>query len=261
MTGAVDYEREEFRNTTPGGFAFNGRRSTENWGFVGQYEGTIDDALSLGASIRRDENTRFDDTTTYRLQAGYRLPFGLRARGAYGTGVKNPGYFELYGFSDGRYIGNPNLKPEKSKGWEAGIDQEFADGKGTIGATYFDSKLEDEIFTTSTFDTGSGMFLTTGANRTTESKQHGVETFVSVRPIPQIKFDLAYTYLKAREKRDRGGAPSPPRRQPEHDRLQHRSALFGNADRPLQRASERCHVHRSNLCDLAGRVVAGICAG
>ena len=194
ITGAVDYEREDFRNTTPGGFAFTGRRETENWGFVGQYEGTFDDALTLGASIRHDRNDRFADPTTYRVQAGYRLPFGLRAHGAYGTGVKNPGYYELFGFADGRYIGNPDLKPEKSKGWEAGLDQRIADGRATIGATYFDSRLEDEIFTT--FDAN---FVSTPANRDTLSRQHGVEVFASARPIEQIRFDLAYTYLRARE--------------------------------------------------------------
>ncbi|MEG3165340.1 TonB-dependent receptor [Sphingomonas sp. PB2P19] len=194
ITGAVDFEREQFRNTTPSDFAFQGRRSTENWGFVGQYEGTID-ALTVGASVRRDENNRFDDTTTYRLQAGYRLPFGLRARGAYGTGVKNPGYFELYGYSDGRYIGNPNLKPEKSKGWEAGLDQEIAGGRATIGATYFDSKLENEVYT----DYPAPDYVATPANRDTLSRQHGVEVFASARPIDQLRFDLAYTYLHARE--------------------------------------------------------------
>jgi vitamin B12 transporter len=194
ITGAVDFEGEQFRNTTPSEFAFQGRRSTENWGFVGQYEGTLD-ALTVGASLRRDENNRFADTTTYRLQAGYRLPFGLRARGAYGTGVKNPGYFELYGYSDGRYIGNPNLKPEKSKGWEAGVDQEFAGGKATIGATWFDSKLENEIYTSYP----APDFVATPDNRDTLSRQHGVELFASASPIDQLRFDLAYSWLHARE--------------------------------------------------------------
>ena len=31
--------------------------------------------------------------------------------------------------------------------------------------------------------------------------QHGVEAFLSARPIPQIKLDLAYTYLHSRENR------------------------------------------------------------
>lgn len=195
LTGAVDFEREEFENTTPSDFVFRGRRSTENWGFVGQYELTVDDALSAGASIRQDQNNRFDDVTTYRLQAGYRLPIGLRVRGAYGTGVKNPTYYELFGYSDGRYIGNANLKPEKSKGWEAGADWDIARGKATVGATYFDSKLENEIFTSYP----APDFIATPANRDTRSKQHGIEAFASARPIPQIKFDLAYTWLDATE--------------------------------------------------------------
>jgi vitamin B12 transporter len=195
LTGAVDFEREEFQNITPSSFVFAGRRSTENWGFVGQYELTIDDALSAGASIRRDENDRFDDVTTYRLQAGYRLPIGLRVRGAYGTGVKNPGYYELFGFSDGRYIGNPNLRPEKSKGWEAGADWDIAQGKAVIGATYFDARLEDEVFT----DYPAPAFVATPANRTTVSRQHGIEASLSARPVPQIKFDLSYTWLDATE--------------------------------------------------------------
>lgn len=188
ITGAVDVERERFRNTTPSDFVFQGYRRTTNVGIVGQYDVTAG-GLALGGSVRRDANTRFADTTTWRVQGGYRLAEGTRLRGAYGTGVKNPGYYELYGFSDGRYIGNPNLKPEKSKGWEAGVDRTFA--RATIGATYFDSKLADEIYTFG--------FPSTPANRTTLSRQRGVEAFVSARPVDPLRFDLAYTYTRSRE--------------------------------------------------------------
>ena len=195
LTAAIDVEREEFQNTTPSSFAFQGKRSTDNVGIVGQYELLINDAFSFGASIRHDENDRFDDPTTWRVQGSYSLPTGTRVRGAYGTGVKNPGYFELYGFSDGRYIGNPNLRPEKSEGWEAGIEQSFSDGKATISATYFDSRLKDEIFTTFPAPT----FIATPSNRATLSKQHGIEVALAARPIPQIRLDAAYTWLHARE--------------------------------------------------------------
>ena len=193
VTAAFDAEREEFRNTTPSPFVFDGRRSTTNYGLVGQYELTAGDAFTAGASVRQDWNSRFDDTTTWRAQAGYRLPFGMRVRGAYGTGVKNPGYYELYGFSDGRYIGNPNLRPEKSKGWEAGADWDLG-LRATVGATYFDSRLTNEIYTVFNPD-----FTSSPANRTTRSKQHGVEAFASARPVDQLRFALAYTYLDAEE--------------------------------------------------------------
>jgi len=195
LTAALDVEREEFQNTTPSSFAFQGKRHTDNIGIVGQYELLVNDALSLGASVRRDENDRFADTTTWRAQGSYSFPTGTRLRGAYGTGVKNPGYFELYGYSDGRYIGNPNLKPEQSKGWEAGIEQNFAGRKAVIGITYFDSRLKNEIYTSYP----APAYIATPANRNTLSKQHGIEVALTARPIPQIRLDAAYTWLHARE--------------------------------------------------------------
>lgn len=195
LTFALDAERERFRNTDPSGFAFTGRRQTDNVGIVGQYDLSIGDRASVGASIRRDENDRFDDTTTYRLQGSYRFDTGTRVRAAAGSGVKNPGFYELFGFIDGRFIGNPGLKPEKSEGWEAGVEQDFGAGRVTAGATYFDSELRDEIFTT--FPPPD--FVATPANRTTRSRQRGVETFFNARIGKTWRVDAAYTYLRARE--------------------------------------------------------------
>ena len=198
VTAAVDLEREEFQNKAPGTGspfdAFDGKRKTDNVGLVGQYELLWNDALSFGASIRHDENDRFGDPTTWRVQGSYSFPTGTRIRAAYGTGVKNPGYYQLYDYNEGRYIGNPNLKPEKSEGWEAGIEQKLGDAS-SIGVTYFDSRLKDEIYTTYP----APDYIATPSNRTTRSKQHGIEAFVSARPIPQIQVDATYTYLKASE--------------------------------------------------------------
>lgn len=194
LTGAVDVEREEFRNTTPQDATFpffRGRRTTDNVGLVAQYELTAFEGLQAGASIRHDINNRFADPTTYRIQAGYRLPMGLRVRGAWGTGVKNPTYFELFGFTDGQYIGNPDLQPEKSTGWEAGVDQTFGGGRANVGATYFQSVLTDEIRTVG--------FPSSPINLTGRSRQHGIEAFANARPIDQLRFDLAYTWLSAKE--------------------------------------------------------------
>jgi vitamin B12 transporter len=198
VTAAVDLEREEFQNKAPGTGspfdAFDGKRKTDNVGLVGQYELLWNDALSFGASIRHDENDRFDDPTTWRVQGSYSFPTGTRIRAAYGTGVKNPGYYQLYDYNEGRYIGNPNLKPEKSEGWEAGIEQKLGDAS-SIGVTYFDSRLKDEIYTTYP----APDYIATPSNRTTRSRQHGIEAFVSARPIPQTQVDATYTYLKASE--------------------------------------------------------------
>lgn len=194
LTGAVDLEREEFRNTDPSGFAFTGRRGVENVGVVGQYELTVG-ALSIGASLRHDANDLFEDATTYRLGGGYQFDNGLRLRAAAGSGVKNPGFFELFGFVDGRYIGNPGLKPERSEGYELGVEQSFRDGRITAGVVYFDNRLQDEVFT----DRPAPDFLETPGNRNSESEQRGVEAFLTARFGRGWSVDAAYTGLRARE--------------------------------------------------------------
>ena len=193
LTFAADYEVEGFRNTTPGGFAFNGRREIEQLGFVGEYRYSGDD-FDLSVALRHDINDRFRDATTFRVGAGYRVTDSTRLRAAAGSGVKNPGFFELFGFVDGRFIGNAALRPEKSTGWEVGLDQQLGDS-ASLAVTYFDSELEGEIFTT--FPAPN--FIATPANRTTTSQQRGVEVSLNARLGTAWSLDAAYSYLDAEE--------------------------------------------------------------
>jgi len=194
ITVAVDFEREEFRNTDPTGFAFAGERAVENTGLVAEYR--LDgERFDFSAAIRRDINDLFADETTFRFAAGFNASETTRLRAAAGSGVKNPGFYELYGFSDGVFIGNPDLQPEKSIGWEIGIDQMFADGAVQLSATYFDSELENEIFTTFLPPT----FAATPGNRDTVSTRKGVELAAAVQIGPQFSIDANYTYLDSEE--------------------------------------------------------------
>lgn len=195
LTAAVDVERERYRNTDPSGFAFTGARHSDNLGLVGQYELRLGDRGSLGGSIRYDDNQRFEGSTTYRLQGSYRLAGGTRLRGAAGSGVKNPGFYELFGYIDGRFIGNANLRPERSEGWEAGLEQSLRGGAVVAGATYFQSVLRDEIFTTYP----APAFVATPANSAGRSRQRGVEFYLNAKLGPAWRIDAAYTYLHARE--------------------------------------------------------------
>jgi vitamin B12 transporter len=190
----VDAEREVYQNTSPpSAFAFTGKRHADQVGIVGQYDVTIADRLALGASLRHDDNQRFRDNTTYRVQGSYAFDMGLRIHAASGSGVKNPGFYELYGYSDGKFIGNPNLKPERSQGWEAGIEQRALGGRITLGATYFDNRFKDEIYVTYP----APLFVPSPANRTTSSKQRGVELSAQAKLPDGWRLDASYTYLDA----------------------------------------------------------------
>ncbi|MBI1403490.1 MAG: TonB-dependent receptor [Porphyrobacter sp.] len=193
VTFAADYEVEGFRNATPGGFAFNGRREIAQVGLAGEYRYS-GETVDLSAAIRHDFNDLFRDATTFRVGAGWRITDTTRLRAAGGSGVKNPGFFELYGFVDGRFIGNAALRPEKSTGWEAGLDQQFGDA-ARLSVTYFDSTLRGEIFTAYPPPT----FIATPANRTATSTRRGVEVALTAQLARAWSLDAAYSYLDAKE--------------------------------------------------------------
>ena len=195
LTAAVDFEREETQNTSPFiSLAQGVERDIENTGVVAQYDVVIADRFGLGFALRHDDNDRFRDADTYHVQASYRLPTATRIRAAAGSGVKNPSTSELFGFDPENFIGNPNLEPERSEGWEIGVEQSFANRALLVGITYFDSTLRDEIFSSFRPPT----FVESPINLTTDSTQNGIEVFAAAR-LGSWTVDAAYTDLNAKQ--------------------------------------------------------------
>jgi vitamin B12 transporter len=196
VTAAADLEREQARMIAVSGTpdARHQRRRTDNLGLVAAYDLTIGDRIGFGASIRHDDNERFDDATTWRLRGSVRVAGPLYLRAAAGTGVKNPTLFELFGYDPGNFVGNPALQPETSRGWEAGADIVLRDGAIRLGATYFNATLRNEIYALY-----SPTYVETPANRETDSRQQGVELFASAHLSTSWRVDLAYTYTDAEE--------------------------------------------------------------
>jgi vitamin B12 transporter len=194
FTMAADAERQDFNNTTPGGFSDNSQHRIDALGFVSQYDVTVNDRLAVSASARIDANSRFKDDATYRTTASYLFPTGTRLHAAYGTGVKDPSATDLFAYATGQFVGNPDLRPERSKGWEAGAEQTLLGDRIKIGATYFDSRFKDEI--DSTFVFADGQFLQTTFNNTGSFRQRGVETYASAK-LGDFRAALSYTYLHA----------------------------------------------------------------
>ncbi len=192
LTGAIDWKRETFRNTTPyySGNVVEGH-ALLNTGFVASYDLLAGDAFGFGASVRYDENDIFRNATTWRVQASYAFDSGTRLHAAGGSGIKAPGVFELWGFFPDFFTGNPNLKAERSEGWEAGIEQSFLNGNAKIDVTYFDNALTDEIATVG--------FPSTPINLATDSTQKGVE--VSAQAIIDANWRVfaTYTWLDAKQ--------------------------------------------------------------
>ena len=194
LTGAVDLEREQFRTIDPFGFADTSQHTVSTEGVVGQYDLVFDKRLAIGGSIREDYNDLFRNADTFHGQGSYRFDEGTRIHAAGGSGIKNPGPFELFGYSPfSNFRGNPNLKPEKSVGWEAGVEQVFLNGKALIDVTYFDSTLTDEIATNFVSSPN------TTFNEPTNSTRRGVEVSAQAKLPEGFRVNVAYTHLDAKQ--------------------------------------------------------------
>jgi vitamin B12 transporter len=195
LTFAGDIEREAFQNrgsfVTPAqGLA----RHIDNVGLVAQYDAAFGERAGAGVALRRDVNDRFDDAMTWRLQGSYRVAGSTRLRAAFGSGIKNPNPTELFGFDPDRFIGNADLRPERTRGWEVGVEQDFADGRVHAGVAYADARLDDEIFTR--FLPG---FVASPDNRDTRSRQRAVEMYSRAELGRGLRADVAWTFLDAQE--------------------------------------------------------------
>lgn len=193
LTGAIDWKKESYRNVAIGApTTLNDRRQLENTGFVASYDVAWGN-LDAGLAYRHDRNERFDDADTWRAQVSYRLG-DTRLRATSGAGIKNPNNFELFGFDPSSFIGNPALKPEKSVGWDIGIDHVLLDRKVKLSATWFEATLEDEIWT----DFIPPFFVATPKNRTTESRRRGLELSADAT-LDAWTLAAAYTWTDAEE--------------------------------------------------------------
>lgn len=101
--------------------------------------------LTLGG--RMDDREDYGSEATYRIAPVYMLRrSSTRLKATYATGFKTPSLYQLYApASSWGNIGNPDLVPEESKGWDAGVEQKLADGKILLGATYFDVEYKNMI--------------------------------------------------------------------------------------------------------------------
>ncbi|HEY5775112.1 MAG TPA: TonB-dependent receptor [Xanthomonadales bacterium] len=166
-----------------------------------EYIGKPVTGFTWTASARLDDYSDFDDARTWQLAISYQLSPTLRLRGSAGTGSKAPTFTERYGYFEDYFIGNPNLKPESSSGWEVGLDGRWASDRYQLQLSYFDQDLQDEI---DGFVFDPATFLFTAQNKDSDSTRKGIEAVLDARLDDSFTLVLAYTYTDAMEKNDLG---------------------------------------------------------
>jgi len=103
------------------------------------------DNVYLTGGLRSDDFDTFGRATTGRATAAWLVAQRtLKLRASYGTAFRSPSFLDLYGQS-AFYVGNPNLKPERAHGWDAGVDYYLPGKRGTLSATWFETNYRDLI--------------------------------------------------------------------------------------------------------------------
>ena len=158
-----------------------------------EYIGRAGERLAWSASLRQDGNSDFNDVLTHRIALRYRTAGNADLWLNYGEGIKNPSFFERFGYTPDTFIGNPNLRPESNEHLSAGARATV--GAATLGLTLFRDRLKNEIDGFH-FDPALGGF--TAVNQAGKSKREGVELTAAAQ-FGNAHFSAGWGYVDARD--------------------------------------------------------------
>ncbi len=211
MTAGVEGQREEARSTYITGEQF-GQVPVERWtvGYFGEWRQALGAAASFTGGIRIDRIHRdalegdpnpFSPRPAFaaddRVSVNPRLSFAwspwqgadgaspARVHAAFGTGIRPPDAYEI-AFTD-----NPELKPERSRSFELGIDATTTAAPVTVDATFFHNTFDDLIVAVGSFGDASRYRTDNISN----ARAQGLELGGTWRPANRITLRVAYTWL------------------------------------------------------------------
>jgi vitamin B12 transporter len=210
---AIEHERTRFEQRGEIGFGDpNQRQQMSVNSLVADFQGRSIDRLTWMLSARYDDNSDFDSAVSGRLSLAYRLSSTTLVRANLGTGRKAPTFIERFGFFPGQFTGNPDLKPEKSKSFDLGIDHLLFDNAVEIQLAVYYQNLEDEI---NGFVFDPDTFLFTAENIDGDSIRKGAEAAATFNLTENLSFGGSYTYTDSTEN-DRSGNDVRELRRPRH---------------------------------------------
>ncbi|HCR30299.1 MAG TPA: hypothetical protein DIV79_09815 [Opitutae bacterium] len=184
LASGVSWERQEGNdNSFP-------ESDGESHAWFAQAEIASGEYIDLVLGTRNDDYEFSGSKTTWRANGLWRLNDRLHARAAFGTAFRAPNFFRLFSTSSFA-LGNPNLKPEESEGWEIGIDGYSDNGDIKAGITYFSNDIENLIIWTPT----------EGLDGTYENRDiaenYGVESYVDLEIRDDWTATIAYTWTES----------------------------------------------------------------
>ncbi|HZU50402.1 MAG TPA: TonB-dependent receptor [Sphingomicrobium sp.] len=194
LVAAADYQNENFKSsdTVYGGLSDANKRRV-NQAITGEWKAEAG-TIVADVAVRHDFFNEFKGATTLRASLLGHLGGGFSVAGSYGEGIAPPTFIEMYGFFPGTFIGNRNLRPETSRGYEVSV--RYAKGRFDAAVTGYRQRLHDEIVNNSDF--------TSSINAPGTSYRSGVELEAGWHLAEKLRLSANYAYLHATQPNDLG---------------------------------------------------------
>ncbi len=221
LTAGYEYEFEKFGydGSTPSGTSnfFTRTRQSSNTFYVQDLVSLDDGRLQFAGGFRAqwfslkrpqcgtlsscpraiDNTTSPPASYTGDVSAAYYFRrSGTKLRAHVGNGYRVPSLYERFGsyFFFGAFfpLGNPGLKPERSLGLDGGIEQNISNGRVKLTATYFYTKVNDEVAYLPTDDFGAPSYYNFDKHFS-----RGAEISAKLQPFDATDIFASYTFTNS----------------------------------------------------------------
>lgn len=186
----------------------NGTTKSSSEKTLSSYAAYLQDEIEYGKwfivpAIRYDHHSAYGSHTSPKIGVTYNATDHFRIKANYGDGFKAPSVSQLYYDLDMQMgpnwvhlTGNPNLKPEKSKSWDLGVEAEFGKGYGSL--TYFDNDVDNLIASIpkGTDSNGHSLYRYENVNK---ARIKGLENTLGYRFNDTLEFKVTSTLLDAKD--------------------------------------------------------------
>jgi vitamin B12 transporter len=258
LTVGIEHEEEEGKNKFLSDSAWGPwntyypRQKTRTTGYYLQDQIKLFKRFFTTLGVRLDDHEEFGTRVTYHAASTYIFKStGTKIRATWGTGFKAPSLVQLY---DTNFGGNPDLDPEKSEGWDIGVEQSLCNNRLTVSVTYFENSFEDLIVNEYLGWGPSGaIYLYKNVD---EANSKGIELLLTCRPTDNLSITAGYTYTDTENEETHDQLLRRPRNKFSAD-INYRFMKRGNVNVSVICVGKREDTFYNNATWASGRVELG----
>jgi len=190
ITSGVEWEERKGKRVSS--TSFENLTDTRSIYLLNNIQLNNDFNVSIG--LRSDDHSTFGRSNNFRLTSSYILSGSndneTKLRGSIGTGFRTPSINELFWpAGDFGPVGNINLDPEESTGFDIAVEQSFNQNRLFLSVDYFKNSFDGLI--------GFGAM---GFENIDSSETQGVEFRAQSNIDDQLTASGNYTYLETEDK-------------------------------------------------------------